>query len=369
MNRHRRGRWTFKKHQLALTCGTVIVGLYGFSPMSAMACTPAGTAGNDTVDCSGAWLNYNSGAGDDIVTVTTNTQPFTPYFDLKTGAGADQISVLPGSADPQGWAINYVEAGAGDDVITLNSEDLITHNRVSGDQTGVNESGDDTIYAYKGRIFGIIGMGGSDTIVVDGAVIQPTQGNSEYAGQIFGDEYSYDLARRPTQGERDLIYLRNGSIGGVKAGAGNDLIELTGVDVEAVAISIFGGPPTLINANRLIDGEDGDDEINLLAGSVGAVNGGAGADTILLNGASVNIVDVDVSGVATPTGSGTVNAGDGDDTFTWMTGTLATSFDGGNGSDTATVTASAYDGTIQALEGGDDVSTADIWTDRLTLRG
>lgn len=62
-------------------------------------------------------------------------------------------------------------------------------------------------------------------------------------------------------------------------------------------------------------------------------------------------------------------AADGDDSFTWSGGTWLSSFFGGNGSDTATVSAQSYDGTHHYLDGGDDVSTADGWTDRLNLSG
>ncbi len=49
--------------------------------------------------------------------------------------------------------------------------------------------------------------------------------------------------------------------------------------------------------------------------------------------------------------SGAINAGDGDDEFTWSSGTLG-AFDGGIGSDTATITAASYTGS-EVLDGGD----------------
>ncbi|MER9656223.1 autotransporter outer membrane beta-barrel domain-containing protein [Mesorhizobium sp. M0152] len=62
------------------------------------------------------------------------------------------------------------------------------------------------------------------------------------------------------------------------------------------------------------------------------------------------------------------SANDGDDTFNWSGGTLTGGFNGQNGSDTALVTTSNYDGS-QVLDGGDDVATVDGWIDKLTLDG
>ncbi|MDQ0571445.1 outer membrane autotransporter protein [Variovorax paradoxus] len=62
------------------------------------------------------------------------------------------------------------------------------------------------------------------------------------------------------------------------------------------------------------------------------------------------------------------SAADGNDSFTWTGGTLSGGFYGQNGSDTALVSAAGYNGS-QVLDGGDDVSAADGWVDKLTLQG
>lgn len=58
-----------------------------------------------------------------------------------------------------------------------------------------------------------------------------------------------------------------------------------------------------------------------------------------------------------------------DDTFNWTGGIFGSSFFGGNGSDTANITTSTYDGTYHVPDGGDDYSVADGWIDELTLGG
>src|SRR5690606_16050014 len=58
----------------------------------------------------------------------------------------------------------------------------------------------------------------------------------------------------------------------------------------------------------------------------------------------------------------------GNDTFNWTGGTLAGGFYGQEGSDSALVSALAYDGS-QVLDGGDDTSVVDGMIDTLSLRG
>lgn len=103
---------------------------------------------------------------------------------------------------------------------------------------------------------------------------------------------------------------------------------------------------------------------NAIVTTAGTVTGdailGLGNDSLALTGGSFsgNIYGDDR----------TASAADGNDTFTWTGGTLAGGFYGQNGSDTALVSAPAYNGS-QVLDGGDDVSAADGWVDKLTLQG
>ena len=103
---------------------------------------------------------------------------------------------------------------------------------------------------------------------------------------------------------------------------------------------------------------------NAIVTTAGTVTGdailGLGNDSLALTGGSFsgNIYGDDR----------TASAADGNDTFTWTGGTLAGGFYGQNGSDTALVSAPAYNGST-ILDGGDDVSAADGWVDKLTLQG
>ncbi|WP_307655967.1 autotransporter outer membrane beta-barrel domain-containing protein [Variovorax paradoxus] len=103
---------------------------------------------------------------------------------------------------------------------------------------------------------------------------------------------------------------------------------------------------------------------NAVVTTAGTVTGdailGLGNDSLALTGGSFtgNIYGDDR----------VASAGDGNDNFTWTGGTLSGGFYGQNGSDTALVSAAGYNGS-QILDGGDDVSAADGWVDKLTLQG
>nr|WP_234895181.1 autotransporter outer membrane beta-barrel domain-containing protein [Sinorhizobium meliloti] len=129
------------------------------------------------------------------------------------------------------------------------------------------------------------------------------------------------------------------------------------IDGSASGTAIRDGDSDLDAAD-----ETGGNSTATLAGKVtGDVVMGLGNDIINLTG---GVLDGDVYG-----DDRLATAADGDDSFTWSGGTWLSSFFGGNGSDTATVSAQSYDGTHHYLDGGDDVSTADGWTDRLNLSG
>ncbi|WP_413775054.1 autotransporter outer membrane beta-barrel domain-containing protein [Brucella sp. JSBI001] len=110
---------------------------------------------------------------------------------------------------------------------------------------------------------------------------------------------------------------------------------------------------------------------NVTVNSAGTVTGdailGLGNDTFNLAGGSYtgNIYGDDRDD---PQSNDGIANHEGNDTFNWTGGKLAGGFYGQDGSDTATVSASTYDGS-QVLDGGDDTSVADGMIDTLTLEG
>jgi outer membrane autotransporter protein len=114
-------------------------------------------------------------------------------------------------------------------------------------------------------------------------------------------------------------------------------------------------------ANISVRNNGGNSETQTLGTVEGDAILGIGDDVFILEDGSF---DGDVYGDEM-----TASADDGDDAFIWTGGEFLSSYVGGNGSDTAVITAATYDGTYHVLDGGDDYSSADGWTDELTLGG
>ncbi|UFX09087.1 autotransporter outer membrane beta-barrel domain-containing protein [Sinorhizobium meliloti] len=244
----------------------------------------------------------------------------------------------------------------------------------SGGEIGGNEGS----YAIAALSFGsglasIEQAGGSATTA--GA-----QSHALYALSIFGNTMV-------TQAAGSSAVATGAKASGLRAlagpGGGNEVTldgKVTAGSAPAVHTIGSAGSKITIGSAAEIDGSasgtairDGDSNLDAvdetggnstatLAGKVtGDVVMGLGNDIINLTG---GVLDGDVYG-----DDRLATAADGDDSFTWSGGTWLSSFFGGNGSDTATVSAQSYDGTHHYLDGGDDVSTADGWTDRLNLSG
>lgn len=110
---------------------------------------------------------------------------------------------------------------------------------------------------------------------------------------------------------------------------------------------------------------------NVTVNSAGTVTGdailGLGNDTFNLAGGSYT-GDIYGDDRDDPQSNDGIANHEGNDTFNWTGGKLAGGFYGQDGSDTATVSASTYDGS-QVLDGGDDTSVTDGMIDTLTLKG
>jgi outer membrane autotransporter protein len=131
-------------------------------------------------------------------------------------------------------------------------------------------------------------------------------------------------------GGNDEISLISGTWKGrIAGGAGNDSITLDG----ATLINLDPGDTN--NLDGRINGAGGSDTIRLLSGTADWAAGNSGDDTIYLEGATI---------------TRTVAGNDGNDTVYWSSGTLRR-FSGGDNSDTLRITAKEYDST-QEIFGG-----------------
>ncbi|WP_258503129.1 autotransporter family protein [Variovorax sp. S12S4] len=187
------------------------------------------------------------------------------------------------------------------------------------------------------------------------------------AGTVTATGLNADGLRAASAGGTYQVDATGGSVtSGSGTAAAIHTLAAAGGTVNIGAAAVVNGAASGI---AIRDGDaagTGTDTLggNAIVTTAGAVTGdailGLGNDSLALTGGSFsgNIYGDDR----------TASAADGNDTFTWTGGTLAGGFYGQNGSDTALVSAAGYNGST-ILDGGDDVSAADGWVDKLTLQG
>lgn len=187
------------------------------------------------------------------------------------------------------------------------------------------------------------------------------------AGTVAATGADSDGLLANSTGGTYTVAMTGGSVtSGSGAGAAIHTLAAAGGTIDIGASAVVNGAASGI---AIRDGDatgSGTDAVggNAVVSTAGTVTGdailGLGNDGLALTGGSFTGKIYGDDRVA--------SANDGNDTFRWTGGTLTGGFYGQNGSDTALVSAPAYNGS-QILDGGDDVSTADGWVDRLTLQG
>ncbi len=268
-------------------------------------------------------------------------------FNEQQGTGNSLIELIPGTGDP----IDIQTSGAGMSALRSSITNVGSAGNSAIDIGGgtVGTTGSVAHAAYASTS----GTGTSSITMTDGSVTATGAGSDGLRVQSTGGTYAVDVS--------------GGTVtGGSGQGAGIHTLAAAGGTVDVGAAAMIDGSASGI---AIRDGDadgDGVDEIggNTMVTSAGTVTGdailGLGDDSFALTGGSYTgtIYGDDVA----------ASAADGDDSFTWSGGALAGGFVGGNGSDTAVVSAAGYDGS-QLLDGGDDASSADGWVDTLTLNG
>ena len=268
---------------------------------------------------------------------------------------------------------------------------------------------------------------GSATVTQTGGSITAASSTFVNAG-IVAQTIGTGDARATQSGGTILTHSQGGAVGAIASGSGNATTVQSGGSVTAdgtnatglVALTVGAGNASVTQAAGVTVSATGANSNGIssfalgtgryAASVAGSVIGGSGtaaaavhtsgagggtidiASTAVLDGSRSGIAVLDETGAVTVTSAGAltgdiltnagndtinlvggsvkgkIDAGADDDRFVWSGGTLTVGFFGQNGSDTALVSAASYNGS-QILDGGDDVSAADGWVDRLTLQG
>ncbi|MEP0944383.1 MAG: autotransporter outer membrane beta-barrel domain-containing protein [Rhizobiaceae bacterium] len=345
--------------------------------------------GKDTINLNGATLQkIDAGNDDDIINLNSGRLLGSVFgdkghdtielkeaiidFDIHADEGNDTILLYSGSA-------RNVNGGDGDDTITLNGANVT---RIGGG------SGNNTIQLLGGSVNGIItraDMDGKNLVVLDGATVYSsiriqggndtirllsgTLGGDVYTGggndviSLDGVEFSGTIFSGVGDDHTDLL---SGQVGEVQGGAGSDTIKMSHSEDPQASLIV-----DIIHGGGVDSGQtDGDDTIELNAGTVGWVYGAGGNDTITLNGTTVS---EDIYGDWSDSLPNYWNPRPpyetGDDTFWLVSGQLRGSLFGEDGSDKAHIFSSYDLSPFQGmLDGGDDASVADGYIDELTIQ-
>ncbi|MCO6181004.1 beta strand repeat-containing protein, partial [Ciceribacter sp. RN22] len=374
---------------IVTTNGAATIGVYSIISEATNAAAATATINGGTVVTNGADSDglraVTDGTGDatailvDGSITTTNTTP---------GAGSGGISASVGNAGSTATATAEMRGGT---ITTARGHGILATNDGLGDAVGILSGGKiettgNGSYGVRTRIAPAWGQGDAITTMTGGTIV--TTGNNSH-GLNADNRGAGDAIVTLSSGSIDVsgigsdgilaradngIFDVNVTAGTIAGGTVNGTVNGTGIHTVAAAggtIDVSAG--VIVDGSRsglaIRDGDlnvDGTDEIggDVVVTTAGTVTGhavlGLGNDTFNLTGGTYagTIYGDDAA----------ASAADGNDVFNWTGGALTGGFSGQNGSDTAVVTASTYDGS-QMLDGGDDASSADGWIDVLTLSG
>ena len=306
-----------------------------------------------TIDTTGSVGRVLGGAGEDRIFLKNGT--VTDFI-----SGGDDNDYIEAS----GGETEIIVGNDGDDTILVTGTAKVISTKLLPDETSIDGNAGNDIIQIDGNaiVSGVDGDDGDDTLLLYGGEITTTfaTGNGGSDGGAGEDLIILDGTKvHGALGgglDNDTILIKSGSAAIVAGLSHDDHIVMTGGDVD-ILLGDVGG--------LFDDPNTGNDKIELLGGNVGTVMGDEGDDVIILDGATISgtIAGDTIPSIYNPAPL----PGSGDDQFIWTSGTMA-AFDGGDGSDTADVSAAEYDGS-QILDGGDDVAVADGWIDTLTLDG
>lgn len=293
---------------------------------------------------------YNAASATDITLTQTGGAISGQYYGLygnNQGTGSTTIS----------------SAG---DVVATEQTGVAAFNGGSAKDIRISQTAG-TITGKEYGIYGDNGGTGSTHVTAAGTVTSPGYGVFAFNDNSGTSDLSVTQAAGTIAGGIDGIDAWNEGSGATAVAVKGEVSGGTGAGIQTLSVN---GATIDIAATAKVSTTSGLAIRNIGTGNVvvtsaGTIIGdsslGPGNDTFNLAGGSYTgkIFGDDRDN---PLSSG------GNDVFNWTRGTLNGGFYGQDGSDTATISAAAYDGS-QVLDGGDDTSSIDGMVDTLNLQG
>lgn len=286
-----------------------------------------GSAGNDRFTLSGNRIDYvSAGAGNDVIAV-----------EAKTSSTAKD-----GLASLDSGSATRIHGGAGNDQITVHADQLV--------DTVYGGDGDDELDVAASYASEIAGGEGNDKVTVSAHVVEHVDGNGgddeititatvdDSLDQILKDTTGSGRVKDVTGGFGDdrITVKADGWVTEIDAGRGDDSLDITSREWIADVLSGSGDDRVKLSAGekvRHVDLGSGDDALDLKAKRISDVYGGYGDDDMSLTGEFIT----------------DVHGGSGNDTITITGGPSKSGIPsvyavgGGVGDDKITITADSID--------------------------
>ncbi len=287
--------------------------------------------GNDTIDASGlpagvTRLTIDGGDGNDTITGSDDADVLIGGAgnDIITGGRGNDIAFLGDGDDKFIWnpgdGSDIVEGQAGTDTLVFNGSNANENMDISANGSRVRlfrDVGNVSMDLNGVEHIQLAAQGGADTITVNdltGTNTNLVAINLAASGTATGDGLADQVITNATAGDDAIKIARNGSV-----------ITVDGLAADVTISGVDGASDTLT-----VNGLGGNDTIDASALSAGHINlvlnGGDGNDMIIGSGGN----DLVVGG----RGNDVALLGKGDDTFVWNPGDGSDIVEGQAGTDT-----------------------------------
>jgi len=311
--------------------------------------TLTGTSGNELLGPGGVVSTLvEAGGGDDTVTLVLSAD------EVNGGAGNDSIT-LAGTAGPE----HVVSGGTGSDTVYVNTQSVTI-----GGTINMNEGTDtfnNTSVQMVNASFG--GNQGADTITILAGSTNLTMGGGADADMINLTGGTFTTSKLIGGGGADTLDLHGGTftLSTVQASDGHDIVNASGATITNSIVALGKGSDSIsvgkTNTNASIAGGALGDTINVISQFGGGIIYGDGLG--VTTGGATNGADIIGSTQMELSVASTIYAGGGNDTIRFNSAGEATGssggsvvIDGGDGNDLIGNTAAIWSYSASTIAGG-----------------
>ena len=353
------------------------------------ACTPAATAGNDTITCTGdtGFLRLQGEDGDDTITVT-NANTSQTNFVVEGNEGNDTITITNSFLEDVSGDNRTSSDDGGDDVIMITNSTIRDRVELSGGNnrlTAIDSSIGGQIRSRLGNnVISLTRVTDVDDIRLDDGDDMVTLVNTQINRNVdleggnntlIATDTSIDGQITADDGINTISLTRVTELNSISVGDANDVITLTDTEISG-SVFLGDGNDMFTATGGSINGSissrlDGNDTISLTnVADINNITITDGADTVILDntqlsgslgvGRNSNLDGDDSVTLRNNAAIGSLTVGEGNDTILSTMSEIRGSISLGNGNDSVTATNGIINGSITSTDGDDTVILTNI---------